>query len=437
MMGAYQSTSPKHYVWRPLTVALLALLLASCDMIASGRVDFDEKPVDGGPVCTSALGSYALPKAYVHIQVGLVPGTNTVPDVLVAKASDPAVAVVRHPDSALVFCIDYLTSSLSHDIIAVRKTPHTSFLGAVMINATDQSAYVIETLLRAGFIVGTGSGTFAPRSTVEGATPQILADLEYDPFNQTESAEVNARLSKLGFCLVLEDFTFDRAISLDQYCNSPIHYGSRPTLITKAYMKAEATPIDPHFPGLLYRPRLAYRLAIFHKADPNGPGNWQLYEVDTVTLENMSPVLSLDIRRAAFTNRTANFVFDSGTLVTACVSKGSELLGFSGIPLQIAKSIVAVPSSIVSVQFDQITAQKQLVTAQQNLVQVQNAYLAALAGQPYTSVSGVPTAPNTAAPSFSPPPSDLTPATPVDATTVYGKDLLNGDLNGACNKVPS
>jgi|HubBroStandDraft_4_1064222.scaffolds.fasta_scaffold03785_4 hypothetical protein len=434
MTGAGSSAPPTSNLRRWLGAALVASVLAGCNIMASGHVDFAEPPSDDAPACASALGSYSLPKAYLHIQVGLVPNVISVPDILVAKATDPAVQVLYHPDPSLVFCIDYLRSSLFHDIITVRKAPKTSFLGAVMVNATDESVYIIESLLRAGFIVASGSSTFAPRSTVIAGAPQILADLEYDPFNPEESTEVNVRLSALGFCVVLEDYTFDRRIGIDQYCNAPSRYGQRPVLITKAYMKAEATPADPHLPGLLYRPRVPYRLEIFHKADPKGTGPWQLYEMDSVTLENLSPVLSLDISRAAFANRTANFVFAQGALATACVSKGSELLGFSDIPLQIAKSIVALPAAIVSVRVDQINSQKNLVTAQQQLVQVQNAYVAALSGNSYQQVSGVQT--NTAPPAFAPQPTS-TPIAPPDATQIYGKDLLSGDLNAACNKTPS
>ena len=435
MTGAGSSARRTKTLWPWLAAVLIAPGLGACNIVASGQIDFVEMPVDGGPACASALGSYSLPKAYLHIRVGL-PGTAgaIVPDIIVASAADPAVQVLRHPDPSLVFCIDYLASTLAHDIITFKKTPKTSFLGAVMVNATDQSKYIIETLLRAGFIVASGSGTFAPRSTVIGAATQILADLEYDPFNPEESSEVNARLTKLGFCLVLEDYTFDRrGIGVDRYCDSPSRYGSHPVLITKAYLKAEATPADPHWAGLLYRPRIPYRLEVFHKVDPNGPGHWLLYEMDTVTLENLSPVLSLDIQRAAFANRTANFVFDQGTLVTACISKGSELLGFSDIPLQIAKSIVALPAAMVAVQVDQINSQKSIVQAQQQLLQVQNAYVAALAGKPYQQVSNVPTAVNTSPPSFSTPPSDLAPAVPFDSSVGYGSDLLNGQLKTVCN----
>ena len=143
-------------------------------------------------------------------------------------------------------------------------------------------------------------------------------------------------------------------------------------------MKAEATPANPLLPGLLYRPRVPYRLSVFRKLDPGGSDRWKLSETQQVALENLSPVLSLDVRRAAFAGRNANFVFNSGTLVTACVSKNSEIEGFVDIPLQISKSLVALPATIVSVQVNQIAAQTNLVNAENQLMQVQQAIVGAL-----------------------------------------------------------
>jgi hypothetical protein len=149
-----------------------------------------------------------------------------------------------------------------------------------------------------------------------------------------------------------------------------------------------------------------------------------------VELENFSPVLALDIRRAAFAGRSANFLFDSGTLTVTCVSKTSEVEGFSDIPLQISRSLVALPATVLKVQFDQVTNQAALVNAERQLFQVQQAYLAALSGKSatYQLPSGVqsPTFGNYAnipVPDVKVP-SDLLkePAFPV-----YGKDIFQGN----------
>jgi hypothetical protein len=364
---------------------LLALLpMAACAVTESDRIIPEMILADPSATCASDLGSYALPKAFLHIVV-----TQTGADPPAIKLSNNlSVETLRHIDPSLVFCLDYLASPLAHDKITIKKWPTagtpvqtTSFLGAVSVNAMDRSAYVLEALIRAAFIAASGNPDFSfPRGGTSAV--QTLADLEFDPFDPDESAAVNARLATLGFCLVLEGYTFQRrGPDVSAYCNSPRAYPWRHSLITKAYVKAEATPADTHAPGLLYRPRIPYRLEIYQRFDRRD--EWKLAQTLYVDLENLSPVLALDIRRAAFAGRTANFVFDAGTLKVACVSKSSEVEGFVDIPLQISKSILALPGSILTVQVDQVKNQASLINAERQLVQLQQAYMAALTSGNY------------------------------------------------------
>jgi hypothetical protein len=336
---------------------VIASFLAACGVMDSYKIDpvITRADVEPGVVCQSDLGSYALPKAFIHIVVqrsdpnsppDIVSFNSTTTPVSFSSTSPLAttvpVEVLRHPDRSLVFCLDYLASSLSHDIINVKKWPasasatpaqKTSFLGAVLINAQDRTVYVIEALLRAAFIAASGNPNFQPRDLPVGSKLETLADLEFDPFDPRESAEVNTRLTSLGICLVLDGYTFDRhGTSVEGYCNAPKGHAAWTTPILKAYAKAEATPANPLLPGLLYRPRVPYRLSVYRKLDPGGRARWALSETQQVALENMSPVLSLDIRRAAFAGRNANFVFNSGTLVTACVAKTARSRGSSTFP---------------------------------------------------------------------------------------------------------
>jgi hypothetical protein len=369
-----------------LASILLLLPLAGCYVVESSRIAPERQSSQPSNGCASALGSYALPKAFLRVQVTQ------------AGKALPAIQemqVKRHNDPSLVFCLDYLSSSLADDKITVRKwavkadsgksdakvTPPTSFLGAVIVNATDRSAYVLEALIRAAFIAVSGDPNFLQR---ENEVITTLADLEYDPFDPDESAVVNARLTKLGYCLVLENYTFERQKpDVSSYCNAPRSHPNRHTFVTKAYAKAEATPADRFLPGIQYRPRVPYRLEIYSRPDKSD--SWSLIRTQSVSLENLSPVLALDIRRAAFAQRAANFIFDQGTLKVACVSKSSEVEGFVAIPLQISKSIVALPASILSVQIDQTQTQTKLVKAEQQLYQVQQAYLNAMQTGNYQS----------------------------------------------------
>src|SRR5262249_51443168 len=76
--------------------------------------------------------------------------------------------------------------------------------------------------------------------------------------------------------------------------------------------------------------------------------------------------------------RTA-LVFDRGTLVAMCVAKTSELLAASQIPLEVVRSIVALPTQIAMVRIDETTKDKELYDAETKLIRLQRQYLAYLA----------------------------------------------------------
>jgi hypothetical protein len=432
--------------WQVACAITVLVLTTSCGVVESSRIASQLAFAEPSNGCASTLGSYALPKAYLHI---IIEQAAPAPPNIRKNAAGLDIETLRHVDPSLVFCLDYLASPLAHDKITIKKwlppqptatsttsasagsSPQTTaFLGAVIINAADRTAYVVEALIRAAFIAASGNPNFSI-ARADTVVPQTLADLEYDPFDPDESAAVNERLTKLGYCLVLEGYTFQRrGPSVASYCNSPHAYPWRQNLITKAYLKAEATPADKHLPGLLYRPRVPFRLEIYRKSDPGGLDPWKLTEVLPVNLENLSPVLALDIRRAAFADRTANFVFDAGTLKIACVSKSSEVEGFVDIPLQISKSIIALPGSILSIQFDQVSNQAKLVQAEQQLYQLQQAHLNALVNGNYNPAQPGPSAVSTyQLPNITALPTDLA-AEPVAPD--YGKDIFNRDLAGLC-----
>lgn len=404
MISSSQSRARRRHFLAAACAAFVSLCTASCTVTESVQISPVVDPLRQGTACASDLGSYALPKSFLRVRVGQT--GDKAPDIIVKEQNDLSVETVRHPDPSLVFCLDYLASPMAHDKITIRKSvkpggavpdskltlgspgwlpvEKTPFLGAVMVNASDRTNYIIDTLLRAAFIIASGDPAFAPRKTVFADTMKMLADLEYDPFDPEESAAVNARLSKLGFCLVLGDYTFPRRkLSVDGYCNAPHRRAEPANTVVEAYLKAKSDPADRHMPGLLYRPRAHYRLEIYRKADPGGRGSWQIAETIPVQLENLSPVLSLDIRRAAFAGRNANFVFEHGSLVTACISKGSEVEGFVDIPLSISRSILALPGAIIKIRIDQTSHEAKLVKAEQELMQVQSAYMQALASGKY------------------------------------------------------
>lgn len=423
-----------------LAALTLAFALSACsEVVESQRLTLAFGPSGERQGCLTSLGSYSLPKANLHVKLQQGDGAATyIP--FTNNGIESVVEVVRRPDPALFFCLDHMASAFTADKITIKKWGYqavgnesarstSSFLGAVVVNSTDQAVYIVNMLLRSLFIWVTRDPNF-PEVGRAGKVTQPVAEIEYDPFDSRESIMANERLRQFGYCFVLEGHTFDKSrFSVDQYCNAPEQVGKFSTKITKAYERAATQQADPFEPGLFYRPRQPYRLAIFRKTDPGGRGRWHLTQTTTVELENQSPVLLLDIRRAAFGARTANFVFNEGTLLTACVSKTSEIEGFVQIPLLISRSIVAVPASIIQVRIDQFKGQTELLKAQEDLLKVQRAHLEALSSEKFTSPGGQS--------DFKPHEVKLNLSKPGDlnergAAREYGSDLFGVELKKLC-----
>lgn len=134
----------------------------------------------------------------------------------------------------------------------------------------------------------------------------------------------------------------------------------------------------PRMPGIVYRPRVEFQLHIFMKDDPDGSDRWLLRKSMPLPFENISPVLSLAVDRAAFTRKQMAFVFGKGSLERMCLFKGSEMLAAVQIPLEVVKSIVRLPTEVFQLQYDEVTQSSQLAKAQNDLLLAQQKYLALL-----------------------------------------------------------
>jgi len=372
-------------------VLLLTAILGGCAITESTVVDRNGPPQPGTVACSSNLGSYSLPKSFVRVVIGRKNEAGARPD-FVAFGNPPAdgkfrFEIVRRADPALTLCLDYLASAFAHDEIAVTKqdtdatkdngiSPTTSrqFLRSVIVNATDRSVQIAQNLIRAAFVGLSGNENFGVNRDIPiDQKPIILADLEFDPFDARASAEANSRLSPLGFCLVLEDFTFDRgSLSIDQYCNSPFRARTHLSQVAELYAAKSREPIPPNSPGVLYRPRQTFMISAYRK---DGRGRWHLSRRVEAEFENLSPVISVGVSRAAFARRNAALIFEEGTLQTVCTAKSSEIENFVAIPFEISRALVALPSQIVKVRINRIAQREELARVEELFIRTQAALL--------------------------------------------------------------
>jgi hypothetical protein len=386
------------------TVLFCALLVAGCAVTRGTHVDF----TGPAPGCASALGSYALPKAFLHVRVQRIPDTT-------AKPSKPAssvigVEVVRHADTSLNFCLEHVSSVFADDDIKVVRDTHavtnfsepvavgalsdvglTPFLNVVSVHATDRSVQIIVALLRSAFALISGDSGFLNGRALFGALGGAVADLEFDPFDRSETARANLALSNLGtgygYCVFIPRYSFSERLSPERYCDHPEEYNVVNDAFPTLYQSYSATSVDPGSSGILYRPLQSFPVAVYAKS---ARGQWVLQTLQNQDLENIAPVMSLHIERAPFTGRQAYFLFKQGALLGACVSKGSEIEGAVQIPLEVSRALVALPASIIQVKIGSTNKESDLAKAQLAVLSTQQAAInALLQGTSYASPAGL------------------------------------------------
>jgi hypothetical protein len=341
-------------------------------------------------VCESDAGAYYLPKTLVRVVVTrkaeIKKGTDEVANVWHAIE----VQRLRVADKRFGFCLDYLAQASSDDIVEIRKYKDAQLLGTVTTDAIDQSRTILRTLIQTVFVAISGNPQFdeelgaAERSS--GFYPldktnkeAIVFQAEFDPFDPLRSSLINDALNDFGFCILLDAYTFDaRRETINSYCDNPKAAQRRSGQAVLEYVHDyPAAKPDPNreTTGLFYRPRVPYNFYLLTKRNRQLPGGWQLRSSRSILMENVSPILSVGLQRANFSQRKTTLMFDEGMLGNVCIYKGSELVEFVQIPLQVVKSVVALPANIIQVRINISNSSKALVAAEKQLIDTQNKQL--------------------------------------------------------------
>lgn len=379
-------------------VASCAAFLAGCNATESRPVDF-ARVAQGHIACASPLGSYALPKTNLRAELKRTAAVKENNTIKAPATATLTITPVQRADRALQFCLDHISSAFAADTIKIAKSG--AFLQSVFVNATDRTVQIVATLLRTAMIAATGNPLYG--RSLFGDVEGTLVDVEFDPFDRAETARANRILrqaaAEWGFCVYVP--YANPALAGEKYCENPDWTSPSGDKFARMYEAYSRSPIDPKTPGLLYRPRPTYPIVIYQKPPSHGSKSkgagakvvadvWKIARIEHHPLENVSPVLSLGIERAVFSQRISSFVFNNGVLQTACVSKGSEIEGFVEIPLDISRALVALPAQIATVQFGRRDSEAKLAQAQALAINAQNAAIASiLSGVEYASPSGV------------------------------------------------
>lgn len=277
-------------------------------------------------------------------------------------------------DRSRGYCLDFLASPTAEEAIHVDRD-NNGVLAKITTDSKDRSADILKNIIKTVLIAGAsddmdGSRFRADETDLKPRLGQVFK-AAYDPLNLDQANLINQTLRQHGFCLVIEDQSFDHHVhSIQDYCDNPLGHHSREKALDKSAGYVGDGPMVQHVRGVLYRPRVAYNYYLFVKR-----GNaWKLRKSVTVNLENRAPVLALQIDRAFFTNRKTAMTFDQGALLNVRVEKGSELAGFVEVPLTLAQGIAALPANIVKVKIDVTNQRSTLIKAQDDLLKAQRDY---------------------------------------------------------------
>ncbi len=106
-----------------------------------------------------------------------------------------------------------------------------------------------------------------------------------------------------------------------------------------------------------------------------------------VVVANPYLVASIPVTRAPFVKKEVTLEFKDGMLTKTRIKNPSEVFGFIGIPIDVAKAIVSVPASMLKFEIVQsqnnnalLTEQKRALTLQKEIIDAQRQLLATAAG---------------------------------------------------------
>lgn len=125
--------------------------------------------------------------------------------------------------------------------------------------------------------------------------------------------------------------------------------------------------------GIFYRPALPYIISF--KTKDESRATESIRTAQTIYLPNAAPVLAFDIKRPAFVKFTQTVEFENGMLKSSSVTKPSEAVGFVSIPVELAKSIVAIPSELFKFRVETIQGEVGVLEAQRKLLEAQRQLL--------------------------------------------------------------
>lgn len=362
--------------WRAATAAALLALSTSCasgPMIRSDPVGAEEKdPVAG-------IGYY-LPKTVVRIDVYVETAIRRRPTLGADHKpvwDDKGVQVVEDrsetgyfgvfagerivPDLRHHFVINPKLDVRSSDELNVEVSPD-GLLSRVCGEAKDEShdiatslAGLVSLLVSAPARLGAPTRG-APGKAVDAMEARLVSSLEFDPTDPQDFSRVQRELRERGVDLTIRRQSDCPVATSGAGCCTTCTSGQ---------------------PGVYYRLPVPYRMQL----NPGGTARTIAFAGATVgtrvsaeglegpvdqtfLMPNEAICKYVPVTRASFVTKKTYLEFDHGMLTRATTNKPSELLAFVKIPVDVATTILGIPSELLKIRIEQNNKQSELIKSQ-------------------------------------------------------------------------
>jgi hypothetical protein len=285
---------------------------------------------------------YSLPKGMVTIEFtpnagkDSCKGTNKPP-----LKSTPSVV----PDSAQMYTVELNSSAVFGDEFRIENEAN-GLLKSLTTKSKDNSVEITNQLLQ--LVTELKKGTSAPQTLsrsldVSDLQPQsigcetvILRCVAGDSCNQDREMLIKGKFSTNKLIVTnLSKFQNSKETSTTQIC-----------------------PQD----AICYRPLVPWIVSVTYDGKDVS---------EIVLLPDNDTIIPILVSRARFVEQTENYTFVAGGLTVTDIKRPSSAAGLFQIPLNIAKSIIALPSALLDFKITTLTQDKSLATAQLELLKKQ------------------------------------------------------------------
>lgn len=259
------------------------------------------------------------------------------------------VGLEYRPDAEHQYFLEYDHSRFAKDEITIEITSE-GYLKSITAKSKDESGEFIKKVVELATEVGKAV------VGVKGGQklPEFSYEVAFDPTDEDEVKELVKTLDSYGVEVWSADYEQLGKFSAPATASSP-----------------GATCNG----GACYRQAQPFTFTIVYSDKPTLKNKSPTPTEKSVLLNlpNKSPVLSIALNRYSFVESNTKVTFNDGMLTKVELTKPSEAVGFMEIPIEMAKSVVSIPSALLDFKVTNLGDEKKFLDAQASLISAQQA----------------------------------------------------------------